>query len=136
MLISRIVKRLILSNDSIGILASSLCLVHCLATPLIFIAKACSSFCCSEAPLWWQLIDYAFLVVCFFAIYSVSSQLNKIWLKTAFWASWLALLLVLLNHSFGMMSLNTWLFHLPSFMLITLHFYNMAKCRCQKNCSA
>ena len=49
-----------LSPDFIGALASSLCLVHCLLTPVLFIVKACTSSasCCAGAPVWWQVIDY------------------------------------------------------------------------------
>ena len=50
------------SLDNIGIIASSLCMIHCIGTPFLFIAKACSVSCCSDVPIWWQLIDYFFLI--------------------------------------------------------------------------
>ena len=31
------------NSDSIGALASGLCMIHCVATPFFFIASACSS---------------------------------------------------------------------------------------------
>ena len=37
-----------------------LCLVHCIATPFIFITQACTASCCAESPIWWQSIDYVF----------------------------------------------------------------------------
>ena len=45
--------RLELHYDKIGIISSSLCMIHCLGTPFIFVAKACSATCCSDAPTWW-----------------------------------------------------------------------------------
>ena len=36
--------------DLFGVLASSLCMVHCLATPLIFVVQACTQSCCEAGP--------------------------------------------------------------------------------------
>ena len=36
--------------DSLGALVSGLCMLHCLATPIFFIASACSAACCNFAP--------------------------------------------------------------------------------------
>ena len=49
-----------LAYDNVGIIASTLCMIHCIGTPFIFIAKACSATCCSEAPLWWIMITIYF----------------------------------------------------------------------------
>ena len=39
-------------SDIFGAAASSLCLIHCLLTPVIFVVQA-SAFSCSEAsPIW------------------------------------------------------------------------------------
>ena len=53
-----IFETLNIKSDTIGALASGLCMVHCLATPFFFIASACSASCCSNTPLWWQWMDY------------------------------------------------------------------------------
>ena len=55
--------------DSIGMIAGTLCAIHCIATPFLFVAKACSTVCCADAPLWWKAIDYIFLVISFIAIF-------------------------------------------------------------------
>ena len=49
--------------DSVGAFISGLCMVHCLSTPVFFIASACSAACCNLAPAWWQAMDYFFLVI-------------------------------------------------------------------------
>ena len=54
--------------DKIGIISSSLCMIHCMGTPFIFIAKACTTTCCSNAPTWWLMIDYLFLIISLFFI--------------------------------------------------------------------
>ena len=38
--------------DSIGVLSSALCMIHCIATPFFFVATACTATCCSAAPLY------------------------------------------------------------------------------------
>ena len=67
-------------SDTIGVLSSGLCMIHCLATPFFFVATVCSTTCCNTAPLWWQWLDYFFLVVSFIAVrYStISTNSNKI----------------------------------------------------------
>ena len=73
--------RLQLHYDKIGIISSSLCMIHCIGTPFIFIAKACSVTCCSEAPTWWLMIDYLFLIISFIAIYYTTRKPTKSWLN-------------------------------------------------------
>ena len=38
-----------LKQDYIGAVASALCLLHCIATPFLFVAKACSAACCIDS---------------------------------------------------------------------------------------
>ncbi len=123
--------------DSIGIIASSLCMIHCVGTPFIFIAKACSTTCCSDAPNWWIMIDYLFVIISFLAIYFISKKLTIVWLKIAFWATWVVLLFSILNHSFEITYLPKNFIYIPSFTIIALHFYNLKFCKCQgQSCCA
>ena len=59
-------KLAINNSDSIGALASTLCLVHCLATPFIFVVQSCAASCCASAPAWWICFDYFFFDYFFF----------------------------------------------------------------------
>ncbi len=120
------------SYDNLGIVASILCAIHCIATPFLFIAKACSTAaCCTDAPIWWQMIDYLFLVVSFLAIFFISKNLTVKWLKLSFWISWTVLLLSIVNHSMNIMSLPNNFIYIPSVAIIVLHFYNLRFCKCQ-----
>ena len=85
-------NRISLPLDSIGIIAGILCAIHCIATPFLFIAKACAATCCADAPTWWVVIDYLFLIISFMAIFFISRQLSIQWLKIYFWVSWSLLL--------------------------------------------
>lgn len=118
------------SLDNVGIIASSLCMIHCIGTPFLFIAKACTTSCCSEAPLWWQIIDYVFLFISFIAIYFVTKQISSAWMKKTFWISWFILLLTILNHTFPIFELNKNFIYVPASAIIILHFYNLRFCKC------
>ncbi len=130
--------RLSIPYDSIGIMASTLCTIHCVVTPFIFIAKACTATCCSDAPAWWLMIDYLFLVISFLAIFFISKNLTKKWLLTAFWTSWFVLLFTIANHSIEIINLPSYFIYLPSISIVVLHFYNLQFCKCQNEtcCSA
>lgn len=119
--------------DKIGMLAGALCMVHCILTPFLFIAKACSSVCCADAPLWWQLVDYAFLIISLIAIYFISKKSKISWVKVTFWISWFLLLLTLLNHTFMIVSVPKYLMYIPASAIIILHFYNLKFCKCSED---
>ncbi len=123
--------KLSLPFDTIGMFAGILCTIHCIATPLLFIAKACSTTCCSDAPVWWIMIDYLFLLISFIAIYFISKSLTIKWLKISFWISWIILLFTLLDHSFGIFILPQNFIYIPSSLIISLHFYNLKFCKCK-----
>lgn len=119
--------------DNVGIIAGTLCMIHCISTPFLFIAKACSSVCCADAPVWWQLIDYAFLIISFIAIYFITKKSTLSWIKITFWISWFLLLLTLLNHTFRIISLPEYLIYIPASAIIILHFYNLKFCKCSED---
>jgi len=123
--------KLSLPFNTIGMFAGILCTIHCIATPLLFIAKACSTTCCSDAPVWWIMIDYLFLLISFIAIYFISKSLTIKWLKISFWISWIILLFTILDHSFGIFILPQNFIYIPSSLIISLHFYNLKFCKCK-----
>ncbi len=116
--------------DSIGIVSSSICLIHCIATPFLFLAKACSDSCCNDAPLWWKLIDYLFLIISFTAIYFAAKKSTKRWLRIALWSAWGLLLFTLLNEAFEMELLPEKFIYVPAFSIIALHLFNQKYCKC------
>ncbi len=121
------------NSDTIGALASSLCLIHCIATPFIFIAQSCSATCCDSSPLWWQSIDYIFIGVSFFAVYWSAKHSSKSWLKNALWLSWALLSATILNEKFELIHLPESIIYIPAFALVGLHIYNKKYCHCKDN---
>ena len=117
--------------NGIGAIASSICLIHCIATPFLFVAQACSSSCCESTPVWWQWVDYTFLVIAFFAVYQSGRMTTKKWIKRGLWLSWSALFIVILNEKMAFFSLPEYAIYFPAASLITLHLYNRKYCRCE-----
>lgn len=117
--------------DLLGTYASSLCLIHCLATPFVFIAQTGVAACCTTTPEWWKFLDFIFLVISFFAIYWSTKTTTITWVKPMLWVSWFALLIVILNEKLAMFPLAEWVIYVPALALIILHLYNRKHCKCK-----
>jgi len=111
--------------DLIGASASFLCLIHCIATPFVFLIKSSAAVCCSETPTWWQSIDYLFLTVAFFAVVHITkNNRSKKWLKFSLIISWIGLLIVTLNSSLFLFHISNEMSYIPAMLLVSLHLYN------------
>ena len=84
-------KLAIKNSDSIGALASTLCLIHCLATPFIFVVQSCTAACCANAPGWWASFDYIFLLISFVSIYRSTQTTTKKIMKPILWSNFFLL---------------------------------------------
>ena len=119
--------------DTIGSLASTLCLLHCLATPFIFITQACTMSCCADAPIWWQSIDYIFIVISFFAILGATkTSTNKI-ISRLLWITWFIFFALILNKSLGLIYLDKNFGYTAGITLACLHIYNLRYCQCKSD---
>ena len=117
--------------DAIGSIASTLCIIHCLATPFIFITQACTMSCCADAPLWWQSMDYIFILIAFFAIYratktSINQSINKL-----LWTTWLIFFMLIINKTTSLIYINPNFTYIIGCLLALLHLYNLKYCQCQ-----
>lgn len=119
--------------DNVGVLASTLCMLHCVISPFIFIAQSCSTTCCEVTPLWWRWIDYIFLALSFLAIRrSVQVSTNN-YIKVGLWLSWAALLIVIINESIELVHLSEIYKYIAALTLVALHLYNQKKCQCKND---
>ena len=127
--------KLELQYDKIGIISSTLCMIHCIGTPFIFIAKSCSATCCSDAPTWWLMIDYLFLIIAFFAIFHTTNSSTSQWLKILFWTTWTILLFSIADHTFSYYIFPKNFSYFPGICIVALHFYNLKINKCEnKDC--
>lgn len=120
-------------SDNIGAIASTLCLIHCIATPLLFIAQSCSVTCCSSSPDWWRSLDFLFLIISFFSVHQSTQNTTKNWIKPALWVSFISLFIVVINERINLVHMNENILYLPALSLITLHLYNKKYCKCDTN---
>lgn len=126
-------KLSLIKPDNIGALASSLCLVHCLATPFIFITQSCAASCCETSPLWWQWIDYGFLVISFFAVYRSSQTTSKNFMKWLLWISWTIFFISIINNRLDLFFAPEIFMNCAAINLVILHLYNLNYCQCKND---
>ena len=112
--------------DFIGAASSALCALHCMLTPVLFIAKSATF----EKPGWWGLIDYVFIVVAFFAIFHTVKNGTKNWMKYALWIVWFLMTAAILNERLELSEMPEAVVYIPALILVGLHLYNHKYCRC------
>lgn len=119
-------------SDLFGAIASGLCLIHCITTPFLFVAHACTAHSgCAASPAWWKTLNYIFLIIALIAIYFTSKQINKQWVKIGFYVSWLLLLFVIINEDKGFIHIPEFINYIPPIALIGLHLYSRKYCNCE-----
>ena len=129
--------RLKMSSDLIGATASTLCTIHCMATPFLFFASTCTKSCCNSAPLWWIWIDYAFLFISLFAVYKSTKNSSKFWINVILWSSWMALSFFIFMEQNTQLNLSDYYKYSSALSLAFFHVYNLKYCQCEsENCLA
>ena len=135
---SQLVTAINSKSDLFGVVASSLCMIHCLVTPLIFVVQACTKSCCEAGPWWWSLIDYLFLIISFIAIYYSAKVTSLKWMPMVLYLCWGILTLLILHERFPYFDIPHMLVYVPAFSLVFFHLYNRKYCACEeeKCCAA
>ena len=121
--------------DTIGAIVSTLCVVHCLFTPLLFVAQSYTATHSHEAPFWWKNLDYLFILISVIAVYeSTKKSTNKL-IKAGLWMSWIMLFLLILNEKLVWIELDEIITYCVALTLSMLHIYNLNYCQCEtENC--
>ena len=122
--------------DIVGAIASSLCIVHCLITPVVLIAT--TSALNPEyigIQKWWRNLDFLFLLVSFVAIYRSTKTTSKKIMKSALWISWFLLSFLIVNEKMTLLNLPEYYTYTTATLLAGLHLYNLRYCQCKNdNC--
>lgn len=114
--------KLNIDSDKIGIISSILCLIHCLAIPLIFALSAeALHFSEHEFPF----LDYTFAFVALIAAVLSSRKTDNRRLKKAFAIGWLMFIVGVIFHDSDYL---VYLLHLGSLVLIISHYFNIKAC--------
>ena len=119
--------------DSIGALAVILCMLHCFATPFLILALAGNASFLGEAPTWWLLINYLFLIISFLAVYRSSQTTSNRFMKPLLWIGWSILAFVIINEHISLLELSEAVTYASSVILVVLHLYNRKYCQCRTN---
>jgi len=112
--------------DWTGILAATICLLHCLAGPLILGVSAHAHDHVTEAGLPWYLHenwDYLFLVIGFIAVRFSARHSHHRWMKVLLWGSYASLAGSILLEHVGPIFQN--LVYVSSIVLIGAHLYQL-----------
>ncbi|MET1259239.1 MerC domain-containing protein [Flagellimonas sp. DF-77] len=129
--------RLTAKPNILGAAASTLCLIHCLATPFLFVAQAEIAGHAEAHPEWWGTLDILFLIISLAAVWRSAQTSSKTWMQVALWGSWIVLAFILLNEKMGWYHLMEEVIYLPTLALIFFHLYNRKYCQCgEADCCA
>lgn len=117
-------------SDFIGVISSSLCLLHCFATPLLFVAQTQMANTNNAKPIWWPILDLIFLIISVFAIYKTANTTTNKWIKIGLWVNWSFLSVIIINEKIMWFAMPEYLIYVPSLSLICIHIYNSKYCHC------
>ena len=123
--------KLVLNNsDTIGIFTSLICSIHCFATPILFVAQ--SGFASADIqPIWWESINYLFIVFSFIAVYYSVRNTSKKIMKPILWICWLFFTTIILNEIIGIVEISELFSYVSAFSLAFAHTYNLRYCQCE-----
>lgn len=123
------IKFLTNNSDIFGILTCSLCLVHCISTPLILLSLSSLNTKLSMSYSWWSNLDYIFLLISFFMVY-FSTQITTVKrMKYFFWLSWFSLFLIIINEKTELFEFSEFATYSIISVLSLLHLYNLKYCK-------
>ena len=126
----KLIKYLNINSDTFGILACALCIIHCIATPFVFIAYTYSNIQQNVYPIWWKNLDYIFLIISFVMVYFSTQTTSKVFMKYFFCLSWLLLCVMIINEKMGLLSVPEYMTYGSAALLTTIHLYNLKYCQC------
>jgi len=118
------------NSDTLGMIASALCLAHCLLTPFIFVAQTGAIVLQDIHPGWWKSLDIIFLGLSLIAIRKSAKLTSKMYMKYAFWICWILLFAVIINEKLSIFPIPEEITYIISLSLVGLHFYNLKYCQC------
>ena len=118
--------------DVIGVFASVSCIVHCVITPFLFFGHTLTDE-DDLVPIWWQQIDYIFLIISFISIYRSVKTTNNNIINILLWLTWGTLCFLVMNEKIDLVSIPEFVSYSIAFGLAGLHLYNMKYCQCETN---
>ena len=100
----QIMKITIKNPDYLGVISGGLCILHCIATPLLFISNA--ELAGHGTPIEWQLLNFGFVGLSFLAIRNSAKNSSNSTVKVLFYILWAILFGLILNESIHIFHLH------------------------------
>lgn len=123
------IKYLTNNSDFLGVITCSLCLLHCICTPLILISYSTLITEFTISYSWWKNLDYVFIFISFFMVF-FSTKITKVkTMKYLFWFSWIILFMVIINEKLALFQLSEYITYLATIVISLLHFFNLKHCK-------
>jgi len=130
-----VIRSISIKADVVGAIASLLCLAHCFATPFLFLSQSSISSEIQLTPIWWETLDFSFLVISFLAIYRSTQTTTKKIMKYLLWSFWALLFTSILNEKISIINISGIFGDLSAVILSLLHIYSLSFCQCKNdNC--
>ncbi len=128
-------------SDELGMVSSFLCILHCIATPVLLMVLPISSVTQSGSQNWWGWLDIIFLLISSIAVFWAVQRSPKLWIRISMVVSLLMLCLFIVNERFVGVEFPFDMVYFPAFTLIVLHLVNRKYRRhetgfCENNPSA
>ena len=123
-------KLIIKNSDRLGAVTSGLCMLHCFATPFLFLSQSSLIFISLDFTLSWFLLNYVFLSISFLAIYYSAKNSTNRFIRIFLYLFWAVLSGLTINESLEIFSIPEAATYFSASSLICLHIYNLRYCRC------
>lgn len=123
-------KLIIKNSDYIGASTSGLCMLHCFATPLIFLSQSAAINISLDITFLWYSLNYMFLLISFIAIYYSVKNSSNFLVKVLLYLFWLLLSALIINEGLSIFPVPELYTYISAFSLSSLHIYNLKYCRC------
>ncbi len=116
--------------DLSGAMVSVLCMVHCMATPLLFLTMPAleATARSHHEHSWWGLLDWVFLALSLIAVWYAAKYTTHRGIRFLFWIFWLVFAAGLMVEMYGLQE-QKWLMYAGSLSLAITHMVNFRYCR-------
>lgn len=112
-------------SDLLGIISSGLCLIHCLAGPVLVLLGY--GF---MEPDGWHLWDFLFLAVSAWAVYSVTKGHTPKWIRWGLWVSFAVLSFsIFMSHEMLFFNVLSWAAAISLVIFHTLNIRHARTCK-------
>ena len=106
-------RTLNINSDHIGALASTLCLIHCMLTPVFFLSQVDIWFLNSQYDFSWDLLNYLFLMISILAVRRSIRNTSNDNIKRIMFILCTSLSLLILNEIFVIFLIPEFFIYIP-----------------------